>query len=221
MKYKLLLISFVLSNFLFAQKDIDSTDTMIDQMCIDFKNSENLNDIVRIQNLYEKFLLPYLEKIPDLERESKIDQIYFRLQNRCEYFREYLIKVDPPKTDNWQTLNTQPTVTIKNSELSKFKKHTDFYYSEYDGEKTYVKTNSDYWIETFSDGTTSKLKYEWVAKNKLDLVFIESNNDSRKNFSKEGDRYHYEIISKEKDFYNIVAGISGQSQLMQFKLFVN
>lgn len=221
MKFKLLLLSFIFSNFLFAQKDIDSTDKMIDQMCLDFQNSENLSDSIRIQNLNQKFILPYLDQFSDLERESKIDHIYFRLQKRCEYFREYLFKIDPPKTDDWKKLQNKPKATISDNELSKFKTHTNFYYAESGGEKTYVKTNSEYWIETFSDGTNSKLNYEWVGKNKFDLIFIESNNNSRKNFSKKGDRYHYEIISKEGDFYNIVVGISGQTQLMQFKLFAN
>ena len=59
-----------------------------------------------------------------------------------------------------------------------------------------------------------------ILTSKIELS-DELKSNLNKNFSKKGDRYHYEVISKEKDFYNIVVGISGQSQLMQFKLFVN
>ena len=81
-------------------------------------------------------------------------------------------------------------------------------------EKTLVKTDSNYWLETFSDRTYSKLNYQWIGKNKFDLIVIESTNNSRKNFSKKGDRYHYEMINKTGNFYKVVVGISGQEELM-------
>ena len=100
------------------------------------------------------------------------------------FFRNYLLKADPPKTDRWQRLETKPEATIINEELSQFKKQMNFYYFEYGGEKTLVKTDSNYWLETFSDRTYSKLNYQWIGKNKFDLIVIESSNNSRKNFSK-------------------------------------
>lgn len=92
---------------------------------------------------------------------------------------------------------------------------------EYTGEKTEVRTDHKYWTENFSDGSYSKLFYHWIDKTKFELEFIESNNHARKNFSKKGDKYIYEIINKEGDFYWILCEIPGQSEILKFKLFID
>ncbi len=220
MRNIILIIFLVFSTFLIAQNKTDKTDKIIDEMCANFKITENFNDSIRIDVLNEKFVFPYLRQFPDSERESKIDNLYFRFQKRCEYFRDYLRKTDPPKDDNWIKLNMEPEITVSEKEVSQFKSNTNFYYFEYAGEKTTVKTDEKYWIETFADGTNSKLFYKWIGKNKFELEFIESNNNGRKNFSKKGDKYIYEIINKESVYYWILAKIPEQSEILKFKLFI-
>ena len=214
-------ISIFFATFLIAQNLSDKSDEMIDKMCSDFKSTENLNDSLRIGSLNEKFIFPYLNQFPESERESKIDFIYFRFQKRCEYFRDYLQKVDPPKDDNWVRLTEKPKITVSENEIKEFKAHKDFYYFEYAGEKTLVKTDKKYWTETFSDNTNSKLFFKWVDKNEFELEFIESTNNTRKNFSKKGDKYVYKIINKENGYYWILCEIPGQSEILKFKLFVD
>ncbi|MBB6372121.1 hypothetical protein [Chryseobacterium shigense] len=220
MKKSVLIIILLLSTFLNAQNESDKTDKMLDEMCSNFKLNENLSDTLRIEILNKKFIHPYLSQFSGSELEDKIDNLYFRFQKRCEHFRDYLVKVDPPKDDNWARLDAHPKITVSENEIAQFKKTIDFYYFEYEGKKTTLKTDKNFWIETFEDGTNSKLYYKWIGKNKFELEFIESNNNGRKNFSKKGDKYIYEIINKENNYYWILSEIPGQSEILKFKLFV-
>ncbi|WP_304344780.1 hypothetical protein [Chryseobacterium koreense] len=216
-----LIISLLFSNIMFAQINDDHSDEIIDKMCSDFKSTENLRDSLRIESLNQKFIFPYLSQFPEAERENQVDYLYFRFQKRCEFFRAYLQKVDPPKNENWIRLNQKPKIMVSEKEINYLKASENFHYFEYTGEKTEVRTDHKYWTETFSDGSYSKLFYHWIDKTKFELEFIESNNHTRKNFSNKGDKYIYEIINKEGDFYWILCEIPGQSEILKFKLFVD
>ncbi|MGH1519851.1 hypothetical protein [Chryseobacterium sp. JK1] len=112
MKYSVFLIALLFSVFLSAQNQSDKADKIIDEMCADFKQNEKLGDSLRIERLNEKFILPYVNQFSGSERQSKIDYLNVRFQNRCEYFREFLQKTDPPQSDNWVRLNTRPNITV-------------------------------------------------------------------------------------------------------------
>ncbi|MDP9957979.1 hypothetical protein J2X97_003653 [Epilithonimonas hungarica] len=203
----------------FALAQNENIDSLTIKMCSNFKQTIHLNDSVRIKILNEEFIIPYLDKFSEKDREKNIDNLYFRFQKNCQNFREYLYRVDPPKSDNWLSLEKRPQVKVTDKEISQLKKLENLYYFEYAGEKTIVKTNSKYWIETFADGTNSKLYFNWISHNKFELEFIESNNVGRKNFSKKGDKYIYEVVSKEKDYFWILVTIPGQAEILIFKLF--
>ncbi|MPS73727.1 MAG: hypothetical protein E2590_11345 [Chryseobacterium sp.] len=218
-KINIILFLFI-SAFSFAQNDSDSVDKLTNEMCLSFKNNESLSDSLRITILNEKFIFPYLSQFPETEQEPLVDKLYFRFQKNCKEFVDYLYRIDPPKKDDWIKLDTRPDIKITKKELDFLKRKQNFYYFEWDGEKTTVKITNKYWTETFSDGTYSKLYFRWLASNQFELEFIESNNNGRKNFSKLGDKYVYEIVSKENDHYWILVTISGQSELFMFKLFL-
>ncbi|WP_417430546.1 hypothetical protein [Halpernia sp.] len=219
MKYLFLILSFISFNFFHAQNSLDKTDEMIDEMCVEFQRDPDLSDSIRIQNLNDKFIFNYLNQFSEQERESKIDNLYFRFQKRCEAFRAYLYQKDPPKDDNWEILKSKPEITISASEISQFKNTKNFHYFEYEGAETQVEIGKKYWKETFADGTTSKLLMNWIDKTKFVLEFIESTNNGRKNFSRKGDKYNYELISKEKNYYWILVETPGQNEILKFKLF--
>ena len=217
MKRLNLLLFLFISVFSFAQNE--NIESLTDKMCSNFRENIYLNDSVRIKTLNEKFIIPYLSKFSEKEQKKIIDNLYFRFQKNCQDFREYLYRVAPPQNDDWKKLESRPEITITDGEIALFKKTKNFYYFEYEGEKTIVNTNNKYWIETFADKTNSKLYFNWASRNGFELEFIESNNISRKNFSKKGDKYLYEVISKEDNYYWILAEIPGQSELLKFKLF--
>ncbi|QQQ28504.1 hypothetical protein [Chryseobacterium indoltheticum] len=219
MKSKILFPMLLFSIFINAQNELDKTDKIIDEMCLNFKSTENLNDSLRIESLTQKFILPYLGQFSDSDYENKMENLYFRFQKRCEYFRDYLQRISPPQGENWMKLNARPEIKVSDKEINQFKNNSNFYYFEYSGEKTLVNTDKKYWTEIFEDGTSSKLLYTWIGKNKFELEFIESNNNTRKNFSKKGDKYFYEIINKESNYYWVIVEIPGQSEILKFKLF--
>ncbi len=75
------------------------------------------------------------------------------------------------------------------------------------------------WQDSFSNGTFSKLTYNWVNESEFELVFIESNNETRGNFSVKGDKYIYQVLSKEDVFYSMSVNIPGQSTFEKFKMY--
>lgn len=220
MKNIVFLIFLIFSALFFAQsKSDDKMDKIVDEMCSNLKQSENLSDAVRIKTLQDQYIVPYLSEFPDTKRKGIAENLIIRFQKRCEYFREYLSKVNRKQNDHWIKLDKRPDITVTDEEISQLKNTKSLYYFESSGKKTLVKTDSKFWIETFTDKTNSKLFYNWTGKNKFELEFIKSSNNARKNFSRKGDKYINEVISKENDFYWILATIPRQSALVKFRLF--
>ncbi len=219
MKRLNLIFFLFVSVFSFAQNE--SIDNLTNEMCLSFKNNESLSDSVRITILNEKFIFPYLNQFPEAEKEHIIDNLYYRFQKNCKEFVDYLYRIDPPKKDDWKKLTTRPEIKVTNRDLAFLKSRHNFYYFEWGGKKTTVKITNKYWTETFSDGTYSKLYFRWLTNNQFELEFIESNNNGRKNFSKPGEKYFYEIVSKENNYYWILVTVPEQPQLLMFKLFYN
>ena len=213
------LLAFLISSMSTAQNRDHSIDVLVNEMCTNFKENKNLTDSTRIKILNEKFIWPTLKNQSENNASEIGNQIYFRLQKNCQEFREYLYRVDPPKDDNWMRLDAKPSIEITDKQIETFEKTSKFYYYEYAGEITKVQTDNKYWTETFLDGTFSKLKYNWITTNSFELIFVESNNKTRKNFSKKGDRYNYQVISKEDNYYWVLVEIPNQSELLKFKLF--
>lgn len=209
----------MLSTIIPAQDKVDVTDKIADEMCSNFRQNENLSDSARIKILNEKYIIGYLNSFPQAKRKEKGQNLYFRFQKNCQDFREYLHRVNPAQNDYWVRLSERPKIYITDSQIKEFKNSKNFYYTESAGEKTKVKTDKKYWKETFADGTYSKLFFNWIDVNKFELEFIESSNNGRKNFSKKGDKYVYEVIGKENNYYWILVEIPGQSELLKFKLF--
>jgi hypothetical protein len=44
-------------------------------------------------------------------------------------------------------------------------------------------------------------RFKWVDDCKFDIEFIESNNITRKNYSKQGEKYRYEILGETAHYY--------------------
>lgn|SRR5690554_729094 len=203
-----------------SQNEKDEIDKIIDEMCTDFKLNENLKDEIRFEILNQSFIYPYLSQFSEGEQEEKINELFYRFQRQCAHYRAYLIEVRPQESENWIQLFERPEITVTDTQLEFFKNHSQFYYFEYGGDKTQVTKNKNYWIDAFSDGTTSKSFFKWIDKTRFELEFIESSNVGRQNFSKKGDKYIYQIISKESDFFWLLVEIPGQSEMLKFKLFI-
>lgn len=194
-------------------------DILVMKMCTEFKNTTMLSDSARIENMYSKFLYPYLEKIQPSKIDSIGTAIYFRMQRKCEDFRKFLL--DRSKTENWEIVDKMPKSEFSKDLKSEFSKLSEFYYLE--GETntiTNVKIKNDLWIDEFTDKTYSKNKLTWENDYKFSLEFIDSNNEGRKGFSRKGDKYYYTIINKKDNYYTIASKIPNQKEIVLFKLYI-
>lgn len=205
---------------LLAQAENRETDKIIDEACLRFSKTENLSDSLRVKYLNENIIYPYMSATSSNNKKETLDAFLIRFQKRCESFSNFLIKVDNFNQDNWIVVDKRPESTVTKKELDILKQSNSLYYFEYTGNRTNVEAKNNYWIETFLDKTQSKLKYTWIGNNKFELEFIESNNFERKEFSRKGDKYIYEVINKVNDYYWVIAEIPGQSRLVKFKLFI-
>ncbi|TXD80496.1 hypothetical protein ESY86_20575 [Subsaximicrobium wynnwilliamsii] len=217
MKKILIILLIGISNIAFSQtmKEIDSVSYV---MCDYLKNLEIKNDTLKINSLYEKQLYPYLGKFEQSKTQKIGQQVYYRLQRNCVEFRNLLDRLEPPREEVIR-ITEKPKSEISKKQLKEFKKQREFYYFEVAGDTTKVIMENGKWTDSFSNKTFSKLTYNWINETEFELVFIESDNETRSNFSVIGDKYIYQILSKEDEFYLMTVNILGQKTFEKFKMY--
>jgi len=217
MKKTLIILLIGISNITFSQT-MTEIDSVSYEMCDYLKNLEIKNDTLKINTLYEKQLYPYLGKFEQSQTQKIGQQVYYRLQRNCVEFRNLLDRLEPPK-EAVTRITEKPKPEISKKQLKKFKNQKEFYYFEVSGDTTRVKMEKGKWTDLFSDNTTSNLTYNWINETEFELVFMESNNETRSNFSVKGDKYIYQILSKEDGYYQMTVNIPGQETFEKFKMY--
>lgn len=204
MKKLLILLLLGISTPSFSQT-ITEIDSVSNQMCDYLKHLEIENDTLKINTLYQEQLYPYLGKIDQTKAQQVGQQVYYRLQRNCVEFRNLLDKLEPPK-NSFTRINKKPESEISKKELKEFKSQKEFYYFEVSGDTTNVLMKNGKWTDSFSNATFSKLNYNWI-------------NETRSNFSVKGDKYIYQILSKEEGYYLMTVNIPGQKTFEKFKIY--
>jgi hypothetical protein len=108
----------------FAQNKSDNEESLIAKMCKEFKNSENLADSIRIGNMYDKRLNPFLMTLEPAKVDSLGTAIYLRLQKQCKEFRQFLLLKSG--TEHWQIVETMPKSELTKSQKKDFQKASYF-----------------------------------------------------------------------------------------------
>ncbi|MNE55758.1 hypothetical protein D3C80_1506140 [compost metagenome] len=108
---------------------------------------------------------------------------------------------------------------ISDSDLNSFFSKTNLYYKEYDGKIVKVLNKVSLWNEKFQDGSFSKLEFKKTSKSTFALKFIESNNETRKNFSVKGEEYNYGVYGKGTNYYSVWV-LSKEGKYHVFKLYL-
>lgn len=218
------IILFLLVLLFFAMAAQSQTIQQIDSL-----NSEICKTLQKIAFQDETTFQVALEKhIPEFYRlhnvntatksDSLLNLVYFRLQKNCNAFVVLLSKLEENKSD-WAITDEKPKAAISDSELSKFFTIKNLYYKEYDGKIVNVGNKANLWSETFENGTVSKLEFKKTSKSTFVLKFIESNNETRKNFSVKGEEYSYGIYGKGENYYSAWV-LSKEGKYHVFKLYV-
>ncbi|WP_420570854.1 hypothetical protein [Kordia sp.] len=206
-----------ITNLTFAQtiKEIDSVSLVF---CDYLKQINVKNDTLKINTLYNEQFYPYLNKVEKTQMQKIGNQLYYRMQRNCVGFRELLDRLEPPK-EGVTRITEKPTSKMTKKQLEEFKTLTEFYYYEVAGQKTKVVMKDGFWTDYFSDTSTSQLTCTWISDTEFELVFIKSDNESRANFSVKGDRYVYQILAKEDNFYWMTVNIPGQDVYEKSKIY--
>ncbi len=217
MKKNLIIVLLGISNVTFSQT-MTEIDSVSNVMCDYLEKLKIKDDNLKIKSLYENQLFPYLAKIDESKVDQVGNQVYFRLQRNCVEFQDLLNRLEPPK-EAVERVTKKPKSEISEMALAEFKKQNKFYYFEVNGDTTNVLMETGYWTDSFTDKTFSKLTCNWINDTEFELIFIESNNQTRSNFSVKGDKFIYQVISKEKDFYLMSVNIPGQKTFEKFKIY--
>lgn len=199
---------------------IKEIDSLSYAMCDYLKQLESPTDALRLQNLYDNQLYPFLDKLDATRSEQVGNQIYYRLQRNCVGFRDLLDRLAPPKEAPIRS-SIKPIATISKKDLKRFKEQKDFYYFEASGHTTHATMKEGFWMDTFTDDTHSKLTYNWISDSEFELVFVESNNESRSNFSVKGDKLVYQVLEKKDNYYVLSVNIPGQEVYEKFRVYYN
>ena len=213
----LLILLSIVSLISYGQVDKEK-DSLANEICKTVKEAKGLSDSAIVSFVYEKHVTPFLLNYPVEQREGISDVIYFRLLRNCLEFRNILNKINPLKGD-WQTVSEKPKTQLGKKTCNNFLQYKKYFYLEGNGDTVNLSIENGFWVDKFKDGTYSKLKFEWINDCEFDIGFIESNNITRKNFSKRGDKYRYQILNKNEHYYLMSVEISGTEGYMTFRLY--
>lgn len=217
MKILLLLGFFLPAIFSFGQ-DQSRVDSLINKMCVTIKSSQGSSDSLRISRTYHEHLFPFLLNFPEEKRKEIRKRIFFRFQRNCPEFSLAMDKIRKNKGD-WTTLGEKPETNLNALTCKELIQHFKLSYLEASGDTVHLKIDNGYWIETFKDGTFSKLKFTWVSECEFEIEFIVSDNEMRTNYSKPGEKYKYQIINKLPTYYELSTEIPGQNMFRKFKIY--
>ena len=154
-----------------------------------------------------------VQSLEDIDMEQLGVKIGTRMLKECQYM------VDNFSPDNGETtkiVEKQPDLTCEDL------KNGDFYYvlERPDlgvKDTTYVTISNEMFLERMNNGKTySLLNIEWKDNCEFDLIFKKSNDPIKKELSKPGDIYEYEILTNTDK--SVFIKITWMNRTQQFEL---
>lgn len=193
-------------------------DLLVNEICKTINSNQQLNDSEIVTKIYEKHVNPFLSKSDSSNKDSLSLLIELRLERNCIVYSKIAHRNGEKKGD-WIQLDTKPESELNNSDCDKFYINQSYEYLEPNGDVVKLEMKNNYWVDNFKDGTYSKLKLTRISSCEFEIEFLESNNELRKNFSKKGDKFKYQILSHGEKFYKLSVQIPGQELFYTFKLY--
>jgi hypothetical protein len=176
------------------------------------------NDTARLRNALAHHLSPVFENVTEQEYKQMWEQSHYRLQRICGIYDKIFKRLVQGLGD-WKRVDKKPEPVNDQTVCSAFKKHDSLSYLENNGDTVVVTFKDGIWEDHFKDGTYSRLKIHWLNNCEFSIEFIESNNISRKNYSKPGDRYVYSVIEGHYGYYLMAVTSEGLEQYSTFKFY--
>lgn len=202
--YRIILISIILLGTSYNLSAQDIIDKLTKELCkcIEKQETKTTNDIgpcyedLLINNLKEIKKFYKTDTLEDIDFEQIGNKIGVKMVKECPYVLDNFpsgVVGDQEKVDKQPDLNCEDL------------KKGDFYYlteRPIDGIKdtTFVTISNDMFLERMRAGKTySLLNIKWKDNCEFDLIFNESNDPMKKEFSKTGDTYEYEILTNSSE----------------------
>jgi hypothetical protein len=217
MKIKLA-IAFMAITSMAVGQTVEQRDSIVNEICKTIVEHASKPDSIRVQIAYETHLFPVMEGLTDQQMRELASNIFYRLQRNCVEFKKILEARDPPRGD-WSVVDKKPVSKLDQEGCRSFLEHEKYAYLESTGDTVVLHIENGYWTDRFKNGTYSKLKFNWIGDCEFEIEFVESNNYIRKNLSKPGDKYRYQILDKKDGYYDMSAQIPGIERFMLFKVY--
>jgi hypothetical protein len=213
-----LVISFLAMSFASAAQTQAQKDSVAIEICKTLNETSELKDSLRIRNAFAAHVYKFADRFSESTQPELLEGIFLRAQRLCPQLRKLLAQVSPPAGD-WKRVAEKPMGKAKKKDCRAFLSHDQYSYRESDGiSSVAVSIKKGIWVETFADGTYSKLRLKWIGDCEFDLEFIESNNAIRKNMSKPGEKYRYRILERNDGHYAFLYELDGVYST--FKVYV-
>ena len=217
MRILLVILFFSLATNTYSQES-KITDELLTKVCNSINSNKSKDDSVRVVQAFKKHLLPVMDGMSEEQALEAQQKAFFRLQITCPAFKRILEKWDPVNKGDWKEVSSKPPPAEK-SICKEFAQRKNYSYLERSGDTVHITIDNGIYTDHFVDGTYSKLHFKWINDCEFQLEFIESNNLSRKNLSKPGDKYLYQVLSKEDGAYLMSAQPVARERIMTFKLY--
>lgn len=214
-----LMLLLILAQLSLAQPDA-KIDSVCSKICKSLLVSKDRGDSIRIREAFFTHLSSFIiqNKIQRSQFDSIFQIIDLRLQRNCFQYKEMLNRQSPTKGD-WKEVSERPPVNLTKKNCTDFLKIRHYQYLEHNGDTVNLEIDNGSWIDRFADGTWSKLKFSRIDACEIEIEFIESNNPVRRNYSRTGDRYRYQILDKGDNYYLLLAESVGSDRLSTFKMY--
>ncbi len=207
----------VLAQISFAQTQ-KQKDSLADEICKTIVETVNLPDTIRLRNAFSKHVSMFVSAYPDSKPDQLVESLFYRLQRNCPEVQKLLANLQPQKGD-WAIVDEKPTTVLDNEGCKTFLKYQVYSYLETNGDTVHLEIKNGYWVEHFKDSSYSKLKLKKLNDCEFEIVFVESNNNIRKSFSKPGDKYKYQIVDKKENYFFMSTEVEGQNRFSTFKIY--
>ncbi|MEO1051402.1 MAG: hypothetical protein AAFX87_12305 [Bacteroidota bacterium] len=218
MRFSLIALFLIASISLYAQRT-HKTDSVAERLCSALgEPSEGTPDSVRLQYGMESSLYPYLRTLKDEDIDNAWTKVHYSLLRNCPEYSTILYRRDEYFGD-WMLLDSEPLVQTSDDECSALLERDGMYYIDVTGDTVKISMKDGLWIDTFPNGTMSKLQITEFKGCNFRISFIESTNVSRMNMSKPGDEYEYIIYDTKEDYYLLAVKLAETNQFYSFKLY--
>ena len=207
------------NRFLYSFSQTDAiNDSLINEICKTLSSNKDLADSIRFREISQKHIYPVVIKIDSSKQDDAFEFISARLQRNCNAFKLLLDRMYPNKGD-WVREDKKPISSLDKKTCEDFIKIKTYSYLEANGDTVHLTIENNFWEDHFLDGTYSRLKFYWTRDCEFEIEFVESNNETRKNFSRPGDKYKYQILEKDNGYYKLSVEIVGTNQFYTFKVY--